>query len=78
MKKLITTCCVAVAMMLPMTVTVHAEPYDHPEIRQAIHALENARLHLQEAKHDFGGHRKAALDAVDEAIAQLKIALKYD
>ena len=76
MKKLITTCCVAVGMMLPMTVTVHAE--DHPEIRAAIHALENARTHLVEAKHDFGGHRKAALDAVDEAITQLKIALKYD
>lgn len=50
----------------------------HPEIRKAIKALENAKLHLKEAAHDFGGHRKDALDAVDNAIAQLKLALQFD
>ncbi len=50
----------------------------HPEIRKAIKALENAKLHMQNAAHDFGGHRKEALDACDAAIAQLRLALKYD
>lgn len=50
----------------------------HPEIRKAIKALENAKVHLKEAAHDFGGHRKDALDAVDNAIAQLKLALQFD
>jgi hypothetical protein len=33
---------------------------------------------LKEADHDFGGHRKEALEAVDVAIKQLELALKYD
>jgi hypothetical protein len=50
----------------------------HPEIRKAIHALELARNHLQHAAHDFGGHRVEALQSIDNALTQLRIALKYD
>jgi hypothetical protein len=50
----------------------------HPEIRAAIRALENAKRHLQEAAHDFGGHRAEALEAVNRALEQLKLALQYD
>jgi hypothetical protein len=53
-----------------------AEP--HPEIRDAIESLRNARMHLQHAAHDFGGHRAEALRATDEAIHQLQLCLKYD
>jgi hypothetical protein len=53
-----------------------AEP--HPEIRDAIASLRNARMHLQHAAHDFGGHREDALRATDEALRQLQICLKYD
>ena len=53
-----------------------AEP--HPEIREAIGALRNARMHMEHAAHDFGGHRADALRATDEAIHQLEICLKYD
>ena len=81
MKKLITICCISAGLLMPMTMssTLQAEPFErHPEIHEAIHALENARDHLQHANHDFGGHRDAALHACDEAIAQLKAALEYD
>ena len=50
----------------------------HPKIRQAIHALEQAKDDLQHADHDFGGHRADALRECDEAIRQLKLALQYD
>ncbi len=50
----------------------------HPEIRMAINALERAKKHLQEVAHDFGGHRAEALEAVNRAIEQLKLALRYD
>lgn len=50
----------------------------HPEIRAAIDALEKAKYHLQHAAHDFGGHREDALKAVDNALAQLRLALQYD
>ena len=50
----------------------------HPHIHQAIKALESAKKELKTAAHDFGGHRVAALAAVDSAIMQLRICLKHD
>jgi hypothetical protein len=49
----------------------------HPEIQRAIEALHVARTHIHDAAHDFGGHREDALHAVDEAIHQLEICMKY-
>ena len=43
----------------------------HPHIRKALEELREARTELKEADHDFGGHRKEALEAVDAAIVQL-------
>ena len=53
-----------------------AEP--HPAIRNAINALEKAKFDLEHAAHDFGGHRVEAIEAIDRAIEQLRIALRYD
>jgi hypothetical protein len=53
-----------------------AEP--HPHIRAALRELREARHELETAAHDFGGHKKEAIEAVDNAIKQLQEALKYD
>jgi hypothetical protein len=50
----------------------------HPEIHDAIAALEKAKNYMQHAAHDFGGHREQALKDCDAAIKQLREALKYD
>lgn len=50
----------------------------HPEIRNAIAALRNARNHLDHASHDFGGHRVDAIHAIDAAIEQLQTCMRYD
>jgi F0F1-type ATP synthase membrane subunit b/b' len=50
----------------------------HPEIRKAINALERARTDLQNAAHDFCGHRAEALEATDNALRQLRLALESD
>jgi hypothetical protein len=50
----------------------------HPAIRAAIRSLEKAKVELQHADHDFGGHRVEAIAAIDNAIAQLRVALQYD
>lgn len=50
----------------------------HPEIRKAIDALERAKKDMQNASHDFGGHRVNAIAACDRAIEQLRLALQYD
>jgi hypothetical protein len=60
----------------PPAVPHHVE--HHPAIRRAIAALEAAKTDMQHAAHDFGGHRAAALEECDKAIAQLREALKYD
>jgi len=54
------------------------EAEQHPHIRAAISELREARRELETAAHDFGGHRKEALEAVDNAIKQLQQALQYD
>ncbi|MGB6885307.1 MAG: hypothetical protein WBE10_14765, partial [Candidatus Acidiferrum sp.] len=56
--------------------TPAAEP--HPEIHEAINSLRHARDHLDHAAHDFGGHKVEAIGAIDNAIHQLEICLKYD
>jgi len=49
----------------------------HPEIEDAIHALDRAKMHLAHASHNFGGHRDDAIHAIDEAERQLNICLQY-
>jgi hypothetical protein len=57
--------------------TAAPAPGPHPEIEDAIRSLHHAKEHLEHASHDFGGHRVDAIHAVDEAIHQLEICLKY-
>lgn len=49
----------------------------HPEIEDALRALDRAKDHLQHAAHDFGGHRVDAIRAIDNAHHQLEICLQY-
>ncbi len=49
----------------------------HPEIEDALRALKGAKDHLQQAAHDFGGHRVDAIRAIDEADRQLRICMQY-
>ena len=53
-------------------------PEPHPEIRESIAALRRAKVHMEHADHDFGGHRVEAIKATDEAIRQLEICLRFD
>jgi hypothetical protein len=50
----------------------------HPNIRRAIEALRAARIDLERADHDFGGHRVEAMQSIDRAIGQLELALRFD
>ena len=59
-------------------VSARSYPEPHPEINSAIRSLVRAKLHLQRAAHDFGGHRVEAIRAIDAALVQLKLALEYD
>ena len=50
----------------------------HPAIHRAIKALEEAKVYMEHADHDFGGHRKQALEDCEKAIHQLRLALQTD
>jgi len=52
-------------------------PEPHPEIRAAIHNLEEAQNHLEKAARDFGGHRAKALELTRQALAECNEALKF-
>jgi hypothetical protein len=67
----------AVLSMMVMLSSPSPAAGHHPQIMDAIHALQNARAHLNAAAHDFGGHRVDAIRAIDEAINQLQICMQY-
>ena len=50
----------------------------HPHIHHAVHELRHAAKQLEAAKHNFGGHRAAALRDVNHAIRQLELCLRFD
>lgn len=77
MKRKIATVLGVFALMLVMSVGAPAEGR-HPEIHAAIESLRNAKAHLNAAAHDYQGHRVDAIKAIDEAIHQLDICMKYD
>ncbi|MFI4923411.1 MAG: hypothetical protein ACHP6J_06835 [Burkholderiales bacterium] len=63
------------------TTTTPAKPEKgerHPEMKHALHALERAKGDLENAAHDYGGHRAKALQLTQQAIEEVKAGLAYD
>ena len=56
--------------------TTAADDEDQPHMQAALDALKQAEQHLNEAKHDKGGHRVAALKATREAIRHVEMGMK--
>ena len=60
------------------TMTLFGQPREfHPRLVRAIESLRDAKAYMEEAPHDFGGHKREAIRACDEAIRQLEIARAY-
>jgi hypothetical protein len=78
MRKKWTMACAVMVMMLAMSSGSIAEGRRHPEIHRALESLRSAKEHLEHASHDFQGHRVEAIRAIDEAIHQLEICMKYE
>jgi hypothetical protein len=51
---------------------------NHAKLVAAINSLEAARDELQHSEKDFGGHKRDALDAVNNALKQLRLALQFE
>jgi hypothetical protein len=49
-----------------------------PLMKAALNSLKNARAHLVHGTTDKGGHRKKAINRIDQAIVQVNLAILYD
>jgi len=52
------------------------QPVRHPRLAAALYELSTARKELADAGGGFGGHRKKALQAIDEAMESLRFILE--
>ena len=50
----------------------------HPEMMRALKTLQKAKADLQKSAKDFGGHREKALDLTQQAIDEVKAAMRAD
>ncbi|MFZ0136310.1 MAG: hypothetical protein WAK89_04575 [Candidatus Sulfotelmatobacter sp.] len=66
---------VAAAAAAPAPAASPAMP-PHPEIAAALEAMHNAHHHLEDAAHDFHGHRVAAIKHLDAAIHEAEICMQ--
>ena len=55
-----------------------AKTTNHAKIVAAINSLEAAKTELQHSDGNFGGHKQDALDAVNNALKQLRLALQFE
>ena len=56
----------------------HRQHEHHPKIHAALRKLRHAKEDLEQAANDFGGHKAKAIQAIDQAVAELREALKAD
>ena len=61
---------------IPTAVSANMDDDDQPHMQAALDALKQAEQHLNEAKHDKGGHRAAALKATHDAIRHVEMGMK--
>jgi len=66
------------ALVIPVAHRAMAKPApaEHPEYRDAIDQLRQARKHLEKALDDGYGHRDRAMRAIDESIHQCEEAVR--
>ncbi len=55
---------------------VHHDRY--PELHHAMHKLRGAKSDLEKAAHDYAGHKAKAIEAINQALEELRAALASD
>jgi len=74
----ITLMTLLLALAIPVLRTAMAKPApsEHPEYRDAVNDLRNARKHLEQALNDGYGHRDRVMRAIDHAIQECDLAVQ--
>ena len=82
MKKTLTIWLTLVMLLLALATPVLDKalakpgPSEHPEYRDAMNDLRNARKHLEKALNDGYGHRDRAMRAIDRAMEECEEAVR--
>ena len=50
-------------------------PERHPHIDEALESMRAAKHHLESAEHDFDGHRRKAIEHLDQAIHEAEVCM---
>ena len=50
----------------------------HPVLQSSVRQIEAIKDRLQRAPADFGGHKEAAIDALNHALNELNQAIQFD
>ncbi len=58
--------------------SIPAKTANHAKLVAAISSLEGAKSDLEHSKKDFGGHKRDALEAINNALKQLRLALQFE
>ena len=51
---------------------------DQPQMHAALQSLKDAKLHLEKADRDKGGHRARAEQLVSQALAEVRAGIEFD
>ena len=50
----------------------------HSELHKALRKLKAVKQDLEKASHEYGGHKAKAIEAIDQAIEEIKTALESE
>jgi len=76
MKKRFVVLIVAIALVAGLVMGAWAER--QPHMKAALEHLQKAKVQLEKAEHDKGGHRANALSLVEQAISEVKQGMAFD
>jgi hypothetical protein len=79
-RRLVALPALAVLLGLGLTLGAPAQARAADRFRHlmaTLYELKEARKEVKDASHDFGGHRKEALEAIDAAIEQVERCFKF-
>jgi len=60
---------------MPVAAATMAPVPPHPHIHEALDAMHAAKHHLEQAEHDYDGHRAKAIEHLDMAIHEAEICM---
>ena len=66
------------ATLLGLAIPGRARAADQPRMQAALEALRTAKRELEAATPDKGGHRNAAIRAINNAIVQVERGIAFD